>query len=75
LERRLDVGTVKVLVEAGLLRQHLRNRRLQFRRQIAGGNRSTEIGKQRRQAVLLGDRGLRGCGDGCALQRRQQVLR
>ena len=75
LERRLDVAAVEVLIEAGLLRQHLRNRRLQFRRQIAGGNRRAEIGKQRRQAVLFGDRGLRGCGDGYALQRRQHVLR
>ena len=33
LERGLDVAAVEVLIEAGLLRQHLRDRLLQFRRQ------------------------------------------
>src|SRR6185312_15421892 len=52
LKRRLDVVAVEILVEAGLLRQHLGNRRLQFRRQAAGGDGGAEIGKQRREAFL-----------------------
>jgi hypothetical protein len=59
----------------GLLRQNLRDRLLQFWRQLAGCDYSAEIRKQRRQAVLLGRRGLRYRRDRGALRRRQHVPR
>ena len=57
------------------MRQHLRNRLAQFRRQIAGGNGGAQIGKQWRQAFLLGGRGLRRDRHRRALQRGQRILR
>ena len=58
-----------------LLRQNLRDRLLQFWRQLAGRGDDAEIGKQRRQAVLLGGGGLRRRRDCCTLRRREHVPR
>ena len=73
LKGGLDVAAIKILIEAGLLRQHLCDRLLQFRRQIACRCDRAEIGEQRRKAFLLGRRTLRRRRDGRALERRQHV--
>ena len=69
----LDIASGQILVEAGLLRQHLRDRLLQFRRQAVRPRDDAKIGKQRRQAVLLGSRARGRRGDSDLLKRRQYI--
>ena len=72
LHRLLDVRAGERGIERSALRQHLRHRRLQFRRQRGQIDR-VEIGEERRQAVLLGRGGLRRGRHHLCLQRRQRA--
>ncbi len=64
-----DVVAAQVLIEAGPLRQHLRYRLLQCRRQAAGRRDDAEICEQRRQASLLAlDRGCTAGGETAVLE-------
>jgi hypothetical protein len=67
----LDVAAGQILIEAGLLRQYLHHRLLQFWRQAAGRGGDAEICKQWRLASLLCGRTLRRHGNCHLLKRRQ----
>jgi len=75
LERLLDVGAAEALIEAGALRQHRARRLLHQRRQACRTGGDAEIGEQRRQAGLLGRRGLGHRRHRQRLQHRQLGLR
>ena len=68
-----DIAACQIRRERRLLRQHLHHRLLQHRRQAARCRDHIEIGKQRRERLLLRGRGLgrkRHCDP---LQRRQGI--
>ena len=74
LKRRFDFLAGELGVERRTLRQYLRDRLLQLRRQPLQRGSGAEIGKQRGETRLLRHSGLRGGGDRLRFERRQLDL-